>query len=125
MRSTLALALLSSLLVPVTAHAVEAAGSVPAIRVTTGVVSPVLLNSNNFSVSADAMSAVVSPRPSVVLALTVNEKGHAENVRIVKPVSPKIDEQVLTAARAFQFRPATLNQQPVAVDLTLTVVVQR
>lgn len=125
MRSSLAVILLSSMLVPAAAHAAEPSASVPAIRVTTGVVPPVVLNSNDFTVSADAMSTVLTLRPSVVLALTVNEEGRTENVRLVKSVNPKVDEQILNAARDFRFRPGMLDDQPVPVDLQLTVLVQR
>jgi len=127
MRAPLAVILLSSLLAPaaVYANSTDATPSVPAIRVTTGVIPPAVLNSGNFTVSADALSGVFIDKPSVVLALTVNEKGLAQDVHVVRSVNPKVDAQVLEAVREFKFRPATLDQQPVSVDLHLTVVVQR
>lgn len=127
MRNTLAVILASSLLIPAAVHASTTNSADPSapIRVTTGVTAPVLMNSVNFTVTSDALSGVGSERPAVVLALRVNEKGKAENVHIVRSVNYRVDAQVLAAARDFRFRPATLNQQPVPVDLELTVVVQR
>ncbi len=127
MRSSIAVILLSSFLAPATMHAApsEAAASGSAIRISTGVVGPAVLNSSNFAVSADALSGVSVDNPAVVLALRVNEKGLAENVHVVRSVNTRVDAQVLDAVRDFRFKPATLDQQPVPVDLNLTVVVQR
>jgi TonB family protein len=125
MRTSLAVILASSLLIPVAANASDMGGSTPSIRVSTGVTAPSVINSGDFTVSADAMSGLSVDRPAVVLALKVNEKGMAEDVHVVHSVNARVDEQVLEAVRDFRFKPATLNQQPVPVDLHLTVVVQR
>jgi len=127
MRAPIALILLSSLLAPAAVHADSnnANVAVPAVRVSTGVIPPVAINSRDFSVTSNALAGVGVDKPAVVLALKVNEKGLAQDVRIVRSVNPRVDAQVLAAARDFRFRPATLNQHPVPVDLELTVVVQR
>jgi TonB family protein len=127
MRNSFKIILLSTMLAPVAiqANASDMGASTPAIRISTGVVAPAIINSGDFAVSADAMADVVVDRPAVVLALRVNEKGLAENVHVVRSVNPRVDAQVLAAARGFRFHPATLDQQPVPVDLHLTVVVQR
>ena len=127
MRAPLAVILMSSLLAPAAVYAgsTDATPSAPAIRVTTGVIPPAVIYSSNFTVTADALAGVGVEKPSVVLALTVNEKGFAQDVRVVRSVNPRVDAQVLAAVRDFKFRPATLDQQPVPVDLNLTVVVQR
>jgi hypothetical protein len=44
----------------------------------------------------------------------------ASNVRAVGSVNSRVDAQVLAAAREFRFHPATLDQQPVPVDLHLS-----
>jgi TonB family protein len=127
MRAPLAAILLTSLLAPaaVYANSSEAAAAGSPVRITTGVVPPAVLNSGNFTVTSDALAGVGLDKPAVVLALKVNEKGFAENVRVVRSVNPRVDMQVLDAVRSYRFRPATLDQQPVALDLELTVVVQR
>ncbi len=132
MRKSLTVILLSTLLAPAAVPAIAAdavtadtATSGAAVRVSTGVVAPAVINSGDFTVSADAMSGVVVDKPAVVLALRVNEKGIAENVRVVRSINTRVDAQVLEAVRDFRFKPATLDKQPVPVDLHLTVVVQR
>jgi TonB family protein len=127
MRTSLAIILLSSFLAPAAVHAAttDATPSGTAIHISTGVIGPAVINSSRFSVTPDALAGVNEDKPSVVLALRVNEKGLPENVRIVHAVSPRIDEQVLDAVRDFRFTPATLDKQAVPVDLHLTVVVQR
>jgi TonB family protein len=127
MRTSIAVVLLSSFLAPVAMYAApaEAAASGSAIRISTGVIGPAVINSSDFAVSADALSGVPVDNPAVVLALRVNERGITENVHVVRSVNSRVDAQVLQAVREFRFKPATLDQQPVPVDLNLTVVVQR
>ncbi len=127
MRAPLTAILLTSLLAPATlfANSTEPAAATPPVRITTGVIPPVVLNSGNFTVTSDALSGVGIDKPAVVLALKVNEKGYAENVRILRSVNPRVDVQVLDAVRSFRFRPATLDQLAVPIDLELTVMVQR
>jgi len=127
MRTSLAVILASSMLLPAAVHAnaADSADTATPIRVTTGVIAPSVLNSGDFTVTSDALSGVGAENPAVVLALHVNEKGFAENVHVVRSVNFRVDQQVLTAAREFRFRPATLDQRPVPVDLQLTVVVKR
>ncbi|KAA6460102.1 TonB family protein [Acidobacteria bacterium AB60] len=128
MRTPLALMLLASSLIPAAASAApseaSAASGTP-VRITTGVVPPAVLNSTRFTVTSEALAGVGLEQPSAVLHLKVNDKGLAEDVRIVRPINPKADEQVLAAVRGFRFRPATLDGVPVPVELTLTVLVQR
>lgn len=129
MRTPIAVILLSSLLIPASVQAYasdsDVGVSTPAIRITTGVIGPAVINARNFTVTADALNGVGVEKPEVVLALRVDEKGIAQNVRVVHSVNARVDAQVLSAARDFRFRPATLDNQPVAIDLNLTVVVQR
>lgn len=127
MRAPVAAMLLSCLLAPGAVHASsgEADTPAPAIRITTGVIPPVVLNSSNFTVTSDALAGVGLDKPSIVLSLKVDEKGYTQNVRVVRSINPRVDAQVLEAVRDFRFRPATLDQQPVPVNLQLTVVVNR
>lgn len=125
MRSSLAVMLLSSILAPAAVYASDVPAASQPVRITTGLVAPVVLNSGHFAVSSDALNNVLLPKPAVVLALKVTEKGTAEDVRVVKSVNPKVDQQVLAAVRDFHFRPATLDHTAIPVDLQLTVLVQR
>src|SRR6267154_5064190 len=99
MRNSFTVILLSTLLVPAAVHAnasdMAASASGTPVRVTTGVVAPAVLNSGDFTVTSDALSGVGIDKPAVVLALRVNEKGMAENVRVVRSVNFRVDQQVL------------------------------
>jgi TonB family protein len=70
-------------------------------------------------------SAVVPYDAEFVLHLNVSQEGKPEDVQILKSASSDLDAPVTAAVRQFRFRPATLDKQPVATDMTLTVVVQR
>jgi TonB family protein len=61
----------------------------------------------------------------VVLKLNVDEKGLASNVQVLKSPTHYLDGPVADAVRQFRFRPATLDNQAVPTDMTLTVVVQQ
>jgi len=61
----------------------------------------------------------------VVLRLNVDADGQPQDVQVVKSPNHYLDEPVSAAIRQARFRPAKLDNQPVATDLTLTVVVQQ
>lgn len=124
MRSHFAALLLATSLVPVAAFA-AASDSNPSLRVSTGVVAPRILNSSDLSVSSEALQIAPGVRLPVIVKLKVNEAGSAEDVQILKSINPKVDQQVLAAVKDFRFRPATLDAQPIAVNLRLTVFVAR
>ena len=116
--------LLSSVLVSASAFAAAPKADITVaaqpLHVSTGVVAPVL-EANELHIPANA--AVASSR-EVVLSLKVDEKGDARNVRIVKSASPTLDSKVVTAVLQSRFKPATLNNQAIPVDLDLTVKVR-
>jgi TonB family protein len=61
----------------------------------------------------------------VVLALTVDAKGNAENIRVVKSADPDLDARVVTGVSQAHFRPAKLDNQAIPVDLNMIVQVNR
>ena len=61
----------------------------------------------------------------VVLKLNVDEKGLASNVQVLKSPTRYLDGPVADAVRQFRFRPATLDNQAISSDLTLTVVIEQ
>ncbi len=120
--------LLAASLIPATALATpHGSADVPpaSVRITTGVATPVVLNAGAFSISQDALQSSFAEAPFVVLALHVDEKGAPSDVRVVKSLNPKVDGEVMAAARAFHFRPAMLDREAIPVDLRLTVQIQR
>ena len=69
--------------------------------------------------------SVTAPVAGTDLTLTVDEQGKAQNIQLVKSTNPVIGERVVDAVQKFRWRPATLDKQPVPLDLTLNVEVQR
>jgi TonB family protein len=72
-----------------------------------------------------AAAETMPPNVEVVLKLNVDASGQPQDVQVVKSPNHILDEPVSAAIRQARFRPATLDNQPVATDLTLTVVVQQ
>ena len=61
----------------------------------------------------------------VGLSLTINEKGQPENIQVTKSYSKFWDARVISTVRQFQFKPATVDNQPTPVDMNLTVNIAR
>ena len=116
--------LIPSLFIPAAAKAstpVDHASAPTPVRVSTGVTLPVLLDSNNLSVPTSSSEGPLPSDAQVGLTLTVDENGRPQNVRVVKSLNPLWDARIVDAVRQFHYRPGTLSNQPVPVDLELTV----
>jgi hypothetical protein len=129
MRRVLAASLLlPSLFLPAVAKAstpVDDATAPTPVRVSTGVIAPVLLGKAVLSLPVGYSFDLIPADAQVQLSLTVDEKGQPQNIHIVKSFSPFIDANVIDTVSQFHFRPGTIDNQPVAVDLNLTVNVAR
>jgi TonB family protein len=120
--------LLPSLFLPAVAKAstpVDDATAPTPVRISTGVIAPVLLSSPVLSLPNGFSFDLIPADAQVQLSLTVNAKGEPENIQVVKSVSPFIDARVVETVSNFHFRPGTIDNQPTAVDLNLTVNVAR
>lgn len=100
----------------------DAAASTPR-PLSTGVKPAKVLYSPNIDFTPAALETVPNGA-EVVLTLNVDEQGHAQNVQVVKSPSHYLDAVVAASVRNYRFQPAMLDNQPVALPLTLTVVVQ-
>jgi TonB family protein len=100
----------------------DADASTPARPVSTGVVPAQVLYAAGVAIP---FSANIPTDAEVVLQLNVGEDGQARDIQVVKSDSAKLNTAVVDAVRKFRFRPATLDNQTIAVPLNLTVVVQR
>jgi hypothetical protein len=95
------------------------------VRISTGVTAPVLLGSPVMSLPAGLSLDLIPADAQVELSLTVDEKGIPQNIHVVKSFSPFVDSRVIETVSEFHFRPGTIDNQPTAVDLNLTVNVAR
>jgi TonB family protein len=95
------------------------------VRVSTGVTAPVLLGKPVLSLPVGYSFDLIPTDAQVQLSLTVDEKGQPQNIHIVKSFNPFVDASVMDSVSQFHFRPGTIDNQPVAVDLNLTVNVAR
>jgi len=127
MRSTLvASLLLSPILCAASAFASQPKSDAPATNtVSTGLIQPEILSNTNIRIPADALGVYVGSQGKVVLSLYVDDKGNAQSVRVVQSVNPIVDAYVVNGVLQSHFRPATLNNQPIGVQMNLNVVVQR
>lgn len=129
MRRVLAASLLlPSLFLPAVAKAstpVDDATAPTPVRISTGVIAPVLMSSPTLSLPSGFSYDLIPADAEVQLSLTVDEKGQPQNIQVVKGYSPFIDARVVEAVSQFHFRPGTIDNQPTAVDLNLTVNVAR
>jgi TonB family protein len=130
MRRILAISslLLLSLFLPAAAKAStpvdDATASTPA-RVSTGVIAPVLLDSVNLTLPTTFSSFLIPDGAEVGVSLTVDENGTPQNIHVVKSYNPFWDARVLDAVRQFHYRPGTVDNQPVAIDMNLTIDIAR
>jgi TonB family protein len=90
----------------------------------TGVTPVRVLYTPRIDLSPTVVEAIPA-NAQVVLKLSVDENGQPQDVQVVKSPNRFLDEPVSAAIRQARFRPAKLDNQPVATDLTLTVVVEQ
>jgi TonB family protein len=94
-------------------------------RTTKAVALPASLEYSTFHLPAGSSSQVNANDAKVVLSLNVDQKGNARNIRVVKSANPELNNRVVQAISQAHFNPATVNHQPVAVDVNITVNVQQ
>jgi len=121
--------MLPSLLIPAVASASQpvddASASTPKVRVSTGVIGPELLDSATITIPTGYAEDAIPGDGQVGLSLTIDEKGHPENIQVTKSLNPLWDARVVDAVRKFRYRPGTVSNEPVAVDMNLTVNIAR
>jgi len=98
----------------------DATASTPSRPISTGVIPAHVLYSPNIELPTS-----ISSNLQFVVQLNVDEFGKPHDVLVINSVNPDLNSTVATAVRQFRFRPATLDNQAVAVPLTLTLVVRR
>ncbi len=120
--------LLSSLILPAAAFAstpVDDATAPTPIRVSSGVTQPVLVHSAYLDIPEGYSIDAIPADAQVGLSVTIDEKGQPQNIEVTRSFSPLWDARVIEAVRQFKFKPATVDSQPVPVDMNLTINIAR
>jgi TonB family protein len=129
MRNTLvASLLLSPMLIAASAAASPLTSDIPvknSARISTGIVAPQLINPGSIHVASSLLGGQEVTGSKVVLAFNVDENGNARNVKIVKSANPELSAHVVTEVERAHFKPGTLDDKAIAVDMELVVSVQR
>lgn len=94
------------------------------LRISTGVAAPVL-ESSAIQIPPGMLSHAFIGEATVVVSLYVDEKGHAESVRVVKSAGQDIDDRVVAGVLHSKFRPARLDNNAIPLEMSLVVRVQR
>jgi TonB family protein len=101
-----------------------AASSTPSgLRVSTGVVAPKLIST--VDIISDRSAAYETPTNDrkIVLSMIVDKDGKPTDLKVVQSVNPVMDHNVLVAVKQYRFRPATVDNQPVASAHNLEIVI--
>jgi TonB family protein len=131
MRFIIAASLLSSITLTAAAATSNPANDAAASNVSTaraistGVVSPVLVHSSTIEIPASEIPDAFPNPARVVLNLKLDETGTPTEVKVLRPVSPAVDDRVVAAVRAFRWTPALLDNQKIPINMKLVVDVNR
>lgn len=84
-----------------------------------GVTTPVLVREVKPGYTSEAMRAKI--QGSVLLQCTVQTDGSVTDIQVIRSLDPVfgLDQQAINAARQWRFRPGTLRDQPVPVQITI------
>jgi protein TonB len=99
----------------------DASASTTTRPLSTGVTPARVVYSTNVDLTPAAKQSLPY-NAEVVVKMNVDENGKAQSVQVIKSPSPSLDIPVVAAVRQFKFQPAMLDYQPVATNLTLTLV---
>jgi len=118
--------LLSSMLIPAAANASpspdDATAPTQNLHVSTGVIAPTLAQSLEVQIPESLPKSFIPVDSEVGLSLTVDSSGQAQNIKVVKSANPYWDARVVDAIQKSHFRPGTVDNTPVPVELDLTIV---
>jgi TonB family protein len=104
--------------------ATDVAAPAPVRQVSAGVKPAHILSTVNVHL-APSPDVNITTQSEVVLALHVDTAGKPYDIKVVKSPNIALNEPVMDAVRQFHFEPGTVNNQVVAMPVTLTVQLQR
>ena len=108
-----------------TSGAAPTAATTTAIRVSTGVKAPKLLNPLSMLEVAGAHNHVAASDIALSVTLTVDATGKPTNLAIEQSAGDPVDSEVLALVNQYRFQPGTLDGQPFAIPVRLEVVLPR
>jgi TonB family protein len=121
--------MLSSIFLPAAAFASttadDATAPTPEVRVSTGVTAPKLTQSISLPMPDGISKAFIPADTKLELSFTVDSLGKAQNVKVKKSINPYWDARVVDAIQKSQFKPGTLDNQAIPVDMNLVVSLLR
>ena len=121
--------LLSSLVLPAAAFATQPSDDVTAstqpVRVSTGVIAPTLLNSIGLKLPDGLPKDAIPVDAQIGVTLTVDEKGNPQDIHVTKGINAFWDARIIDTVRQFHYRPGTVDEQPIPVDMNLTITIAR
>ncbi len=121
--------MLSSLVLPAAAFATQPSDDVTAttkpVRVSTGVTAPTLLNSIGLSLPEGLPKEAIPVDGTIGIALTVDEKGEPQDIHVTKGINRFWDARIVDAVRQFHYRPGSIDEKPIPVDMNLTITIAR
>jgi hypothetical protein len=103
-----------------------AASNTPSVRpVSTGVTAPVLVRSPHIEIPASDVPSTYPNLSEVILKVNLDADGIPNDVQVVHPLTPQVDDRIVAAVRELRWTPALLDNQKIPINLNLVVQVQR
>ena len=105
--------------------ATDDSATTQALRVSTGVIPAHIIHSTSITLPSTALAENIPNDAEVVLQLNVDDQGVPADIQVVKSLYPELGTKVAEAVHKFRFSPATLDNQAVPINMSLTVFVHR
>jgi outer membrane biosynthesis protein TonB len=95
-----------------------------ALRVSSGVVYPKLLEKVNIAESSAWHWRASEEEKLAVVKFFVDKDGKPSQVTMVQSIGPGMDNDVLASVSRYRFKAGTLNDEPTPIEVELTVQIQ-
>ncbi len=88
-------------------------------RVSTGVVAPKLIHSENITTRGDARWSAIPMHAKAVVNLVVDAEGKPTNIQLEGSFGPAMNRNIVESVSRYRFQPGTVSNQPVPAPVTL------
>jgi outer membrane biosynthesis protein TonB len=93
-------------------------------RISTGVTAPKLISTVQIESDYDQSPRGFLSERRTVVSMVVDATGKPSDLKIVKPINPVMDKNVLAAVSQYRFAPGRLDGEPTIVPVNLEVVLR-